>query len=109
MAQYIIQDAYTGYIWGDTRDIDGRSYNAVDIVDACRVLDESLGEFERRYEAVQRLSGDSGYIVYRVDINGSEAVAVVVDGQDRDTIAAVEDNCQLVGFVEFAYRETECA
>ena len=101
MAHYIIQDAYTGYIWGDTRDFDGAVYDGESIVDACRKLDEIVGGEPREYEEVSRLSGDSGYIVYRVDIKGSEAVTVVHDGQDKGTIEAVERDCDLVGYVEW--------
>jgi len=102
MAHYIIQDAYTGYIWGDTRDIDGKVYQAVDVVAACRELDRSIGGAEGRvYSEVSRLSSDTGYLVYRVDIGGSDAVAVVHDGQNKETIKSVEDECDLVGYVEW--------
>lgn len=107
MAAYIIQDAYTGYIWGDTRDFDGKPYSASDIVDACRALDQSIGGDPRHYEQVSRLPGDTGYIVYRVDINGSDAVPVIHDGQDRETIQSVERDCDLVGYVHF--RDAEAA
>ena len=101
MPAYIIQDVWTGYIWGDTRDIGGRSVNCESICDACRALDESIGETGRAYAAVSRLPGDSGYKVYRADINGSEAVAVIRDGQDRETIDSVERDCEFVGFVHY--------
>ena len=105
MAHYIIQDAYTGYIWGDTRDINGAPYAADSIIDACRALDQSIGGEPREYEEVSRLDGDSGYIVYRVDINGSEAVAVIHDGQSAETIEAVERDCDLVGHVQWKCAE----
>jgi hypothetical protein len=96
--RYIIQDNYTGYIWGDSADFGANPEN---MTDACRMLDESLGEHGRVYSEVPRLSGDSGYVVYRADINGSEAVTVIHDGQDRETIEAVERDCRLLGYVEF--------
>jgi hypothetical protein len=103
MAAYIIVDAYTGYVWGDTRDFNGKAYNAESIVDACRELDEAVTQdFGRAYEQVPRLPGDTGYIVYRVDVNGSEAVPVVHDGQDKETIDAVERDCALVGYVAYS-------
>jgi len=103
MAHYIIQDVYSGYIWGDTRDFNGALYVADGIADACRELDQSVvGEMGRTYEEVSRLDGDQGYAVYRVDINGSEAVTVVHDGQDADTIRSVMDSCDLVGYVQWA-------
>lgn len=102
MAHYIIQDVYSGYIWGDTRDFANGPNEYDTIVDACRALDLDIGGAEDRvYSQVPRLSGDSGYAVYRVDINGSEAVTVVHDGQDKATIEAVMENCDLVGYVEF--------
>lgn len=104
MAHYIIQDAYSGYIWGDTRDIDGKSVNCETIVDACRAVDLSISGVAREYQEVSRLNGDTGYLVYRADINGSEAVG---DGQDREIIQAVERDCDLVGYVEF--RDAEAA
>lgn len=97
--RYIIQDAYTGYIWGDSAEAPET------IIDACKMLDNSIGEFERTYEEVPRLSSECGYIVYRADINGSEAVPVVQDGQDREIIEAVERDCQLLGYVEFTQQE----
>ena len=101
MANYIIIDAWIGYIWGDTRDIGGKSMSFDSIEDACRALDESNGDHGREYSQVSRLSGDQGYAVYRVDVDGSEAVPVVHDGQDQETIDAVTESCQLVGFVEY--------
>jgi hypothetical protein len=100
MPAYIIIDAYSGYIWGDTRNFDGKTYNAESITDACAALDRTLGEFGRTYAQVPQLSGMTGYVVYRVDIDGSEAVPVVRDGQDQDTIDAVERDCDLIGYVE---------
>lgn len=102
MPAYIIQDVYSGFIWGDIRDIGGRSISPETIAEACRLVDESIGTYGRTYAEVSRLSGDQGYKVYRVDINGSEAVPVVQDGQDRETIRAVEQACEFVGFVEFS-------
>ena len=97
---YIIQDAYTGYIWGDTRDFNDGPNHYDSIIDACRALDETNGDHGCTYEEVPRLSGDTGYIVYEVNAGGSEAVVVVHDGQDPETIADVEDNCIVAGYVE---------
>ena len=102
--RYIIQDNYTGYIWGDSADFAAGKDAPDSIVAACRMLDESIGECERTYKEVSRLSGQAGYIVYRADINGSEAVPIVQDGQDQETIEAVERECQLLGYVEWTRR-----
>ena len=98
MSHFILIDNFSGYVFGDTRDLAGWS-NSDDLgaADACRMLDESIGQHGRGYEQVSRLaSNETGYIVYRVDIDGSEAVPVVHDGQDRETIEAVESRCDLV-------------
>ena len=42
----------------------------------------------------------TGYHVYRADVRGSEAVPVVQDGQDQDTINAVMELCDYVAFIE---------
>lgn len=101
MANYIIIDRYSGYIWGDTRDLNGKSVSTDSITEACRLLDESISLRARTYEEVSRLPGDQGYAVYRVDVNGSEAVPVVRDGRDQDEIDAVIASCPLVGYVEW--------
>ena len=102
--RYIIIDNYSGYIWGDSADFAAGKEQPQSMVDTCKMLDESIGEYERTYEAVSRLSGQNGYVVYRVDVNGGEAVPVVRDGQDRDMIEAVERDCQLLGYVETTRR-----
>lgn len=100
--RFIIIDIYTGYIWGDSADFDAGNPDgaADDICEACRRLDRSLGEFERTYAEVPR-EPRSGYAVYRADINGSDAICTIHDGQDKETIESVERDCQFLGFVEF--------
>lgn len=98
---YIIQDNHTGYIWGYSAEFAAGKKPPRSIVDACRMLDESLGEHGRIYEEVGSLSGDTGYAVYRSDVDGSEPIYAFHDGQDRETIEAVERHCLLLGYVEF--------
>ena len=60
-------------------------------------FDASIGETDRRYTDVSRrelASNETGYHVYRADIGGSEVVLVVWDGQDQETIGAVERDCE---------------
>lgn len=45
--------------------------------------------------------GASGYFVYRADMNGSDAVPTIWDGQDRETIEAVERDCSPEGFISY--------
>lgn len=101
MARYILIDSNSGYVFGDTADFaNGRS--DLTPVEAARLLDESIGEQGRLY--VERSSDPkstvTGYHVYRADVRGSEAVPVVHDGQDSDTISEVMELCDYVAFVE---------
>ena len=103
MARYILIDNNSGYIWGDSANVNGRPFYGTPIAFA-RALDESLGTYDREYEqlfdlALGRNSGYRGYRVYRVDVGGSEAVTVVQDGQDPDTIATVERDCDEICFI----------
>lgn len=102
MARYILIDSNSGYIFGDTADFAAnRQSDITSISDAARMLDESIGEYGRSYSELSRnpRSTQTGYHVYRADINGSEAVPVVQDGQDQEMIEAVERDCEYVGFV----------
>ena len=103
MARYILIDSNSGYIFGDTADFAaGRQSEITSIADAARMLDASIGEHGRNYVEHTRnpRTTVSGYDVYRADVNGGEAVAVVQDGQNRDVIEAVQRDCEYVGFVE---------
>jgi hypothetical protein len=99
MARYILIDNHSGYIFGDTADF--ATGAALEPCDAARTLDESIGEHGRYYDLMRHNPNDTrgGYHVYRADIDGSEAVAVVHDGQDRETIDAVTQSCRYEGFV----------
>jgi hypothetical protein len=109
MARYIVIDNCSGYIFGDTADICGRTLSLgdqdEDFIAACRAIDESVLETGRAYTVLgyhnPRLlaANEGGYLVYRADIDGSEAVPVIDDGQDRELIAAVERDCRLVAIV----------
>lgn len=102
----ILIDNGSGYIWADSRDLSG--YSNSDHQDAesagiaaAKLIDSENGAEARAYE-FQRVSPRdtrTGYHVYRVDIGGSEAVTVVHDGQDQETIDEVEALCDYVGFV----------
>lgn len=112
MARYILIDNCSGYIWGDSADLDGKVWHG-DYTNAdgelinddspigfAHALDKSVGQhFISTYEEVSRralASDECGYHVYRADINGSDAVATVQDGQDREMIEAVERECEYV-------------
>ena len=98
MARYILIDNCSGYIFGDSADLNGHIFSGTP-VEFAAALDASIGEHGRTYEDVSRhalASNETGYHVYRADVDGSEAVAVVWDGQDQETIDAVVQDCEYV-------------
>jgi microcystin degradation protein MlrC len=103
MPAYILIDNNSGYIWSDMRDLGGKAHVAADMtpVEAARLTDEDAGEYGRTYEFQRVAPSDTrtGYHVYRADVGGSDAVTVVHDGQDPETIEAVMRECEFVGFV----------
>lgn len=99
MARYILIDNCSGYIWGDSADLDGHVFTGTPLEYAA-ALDARIGGADgREYEEVSRralASNETGYHVYRADINGSEAVPLVEDGQDQEMIEAVIRDCEYV-------------
>lgn len=101
MARYILIDSYSGYIWGDTADLPGFDASAPAgdeaIIQAARLVDESIGESGRAYEYRRSdpRTSETYYRVYRAD----EALPVIEDGQDSEMIEAVERDCEFVGVV----------
>jgi hypothetical protein len=111
MARYILIDNCSGYIYFDSADVGGKIWTG-DYTDNngtlchddspigfARAADRHIGEFDRIYEIAGRYelqSNDGGYVVYRADINGGEAVPVTEDGQDAEQIAAVIRDCEYV-------------
>lgn len=51
MTRYAIVDVHSGYIWG--------VQDAANEIEACRLMDENLGEYDRKYE-----HGQGGYMVF---------------------------------------------
>jgi hypothetical protein len=105
MAHYIVMDATTGYLFYDTRDlpvdhvIDGYAmrHHTLDEKLACRWGDEAVAKvYGRTYSETTRHDASAGYHVFRVDVDGSEAVPVVWDGQSQEMIDAVERYCVYV-------------
>jgi hypothetical protein len=104
MPAYILIDNNSGYIFGDMRDIGGKSYTGADITPeaAARTLDEHLNAGAAEYETYSpnyRQHGDDAYHVYRVDVAGSEVIPIIWDGQDQETIERVERDCVKVAIV----------
>ena len=97
MARYIIIDRISGYIWGDSADLDGKIFSGSPLEYAA-ALDASIGELDgdAEYTETNKSDPDATYDVYRADIGGSEAVAVIRNGEDREIIEAVENDCAYV-------------
>lgn len=96
MARYILIDNGSGYIFGDSADLDGKIFTGSP-VEFAAALDASIGEHGRAYEeATDLASNETGYRVYRADVGGSDAVPTVTNGQDQEMIDAVERDCRYV-------------
>ena len=96
----ILIDNNSGFIFGDTADF-AAGVQIDSIQQAAELLDASLNVTDRVYSVIGRNpnSDCTGYDCYRADIDGSDVVPVVHDGQDSQTIAGVIENCEYVGFV----------
>ena len=114
MAHYIIIDRSSGYIFFDTRDlprdhiIDGEAMRDTELTPtlACRWGDEAVASsYGAEYAETNSDDPAATYDVYRVDIDGSEAVALVHDGQGQETINAVERSCLHVATVKVTQDE----
>ncbi len=103
MARYIFIDRNSGFIFGDSANIDGKIVNGSPC-DVAYELDMSIGypypdaNFSHgiAYEETARSDLDATYDVYRADINGREAVVAIEDGQDQEIIEAVRRDCQYI-------------
>lgn len=98
--RYILIDSESGYIWADSADHRGRIFegSALEFAEAVDV--DVNGKPGSDYEMHDvKPQGADGFFVYQAHVNGSDAVPVVWDGQDQETIDAVERSCDLIGFV----------
>ena len=103
MPRYILIEEDSGYIWGDTARLPEFANTEQTPIDAARVLDESLREYDREYKQVfpHEIRGQGGYLVYEAD----DDFPVVYNGQDRGEIEAVESACRLVCAVQCIPKE----
>jgi len=98
MPRYIIIDNGSGYVFGDTGDLDGAARDETPL-EAVGRLDASIYAHGRLYADESRhdlSSNETGYHVYRADVRGSEAVPLVDDGQDQETIDSIVRDCEYV-------------
>lgn len=120
MPRIILIDNHTGYIWGDSADLECKIFvptgmptfgsemvrNAA--LEYAAALDAHIGGDARDYEECSRhslASNETGYHAYRADVNGSDAVALVTDGQDQETIDAVLRDCEYITSIRVTTRE----
>jgi hypothetical protein len=110
MARYIVIDNCSGYIFGDSADLDGRIFSGTPLEYAA-ALHVRLGDPAEFEETGQHTlaSNESGYHVYRADVNGSEAVPIAENGQDREAIEAVIRDCEYVTTLRRIEAEAEAA
>jgi len=95
MPRFILQNIADGNIYADTADLAGWR-DSDETPEAAARLTDALQGFEADEYVERAFSAPLtvGYRVYRADIDGSEAVGVVADGTDRETIEAVQSSCQ---------------
>jgi hypothetical protein len=101
MARYILIDNISGYIFGDSADLNGKIFVGTP-EEFAAALDASIRLARYCYELDAHKTPratETGYRVYRADINGSDAVGNFHWG--RDTIDAVERDCRYEGFISY--------
>lgn len=100
MARYILIDNFSGFIWGDSANLEGNAFNGTPLEFAA-ALDTHVGPHTPRvYEDVSRdalASNESGYHVYRA----GDAIPIVQDGSDEAEIEAVTINCEYVTTIRY--------
>ena len=100
MARYILIDNNSGFIFGDTKNINcSRTFK--NPAEAAKMLDESIGEPASEYVEIygdHDTSGKSGYGVYSAD--DIEDMTEVEDGTDQATIDKFCRKCVRICFVE---------
>lgn len=96
MPRFILQNIPDGHIYADTADLAGWREADDETPEVAARLADALQGFEADAYVTRAFSSPliAGYRVYRADIDGSEAVPVVADGTDRETIEAVETLCE---------------
>ena len=95
MTRYILIDTFSGYVWGDTADLD--CHEPADPIAACRTLDEELGISGRNYFEVSA-SDQASYEVKEAP----DGFPPVIDGRDPETIDRV---AELPTVARIAYTE----
>ncbi|TGD91905.1 hypothetical protein [Methylobacterium nonmethylotrophicum] len=98
MPRYIIIDRNSGYIWGDSADFGAGRHRSLDPILACRLLDESMREPRREYEEVSHDDDRATYDVYE-DTGTGEAIPVILEGRDKETINTVISSCKRVATI----------
>lgn len=111
----VLIDNNSGYIFGDSADLDGRIFGwddvAMDVpkspteddfaLSFTKAMDISIGQVGRAYHmtSIDPQTNETGYHVYRIDVDGSHVIGDVQDGQDRELIEAVTTGGRYMGFI----------
>lgn len=94
MPRYILIDNCSGYIFGDSADLNGNAFDGTPLEYAA-ALDASIGEHGRDYEEVSNHALASNETGYHAD-RANDAVPVVGDGTDQTMIETVLRDCEYV-------------
>lgn len=93
--RYILIERNSGYIWGDSADLDGKAFTGT-ALEYAAALEASIGEVDIddvQYYETYKSDETACYDVYRADL---ESFPIIRDGQDQETIKAVINNCDYV-------------
>lgn len=100
MSRLILIDAASGFIFGDTADRWWKmdEGHPAGPLEAAESLDRALmlDTVGLSYEKVSRHDGRATYHVLRADVDGSDTIPAVWDGQDQDMIDAAWRNCAYI-------------
>lgn len=107
MPRYILFHRESGIIMGDSADHNGVILETTPVEFAKAVEGVIGGLPPATYEETNRTDWLRTYDVYRADVNGSEAVPVVTDGTDSETIRAVLRDCEYETSVLVTYEIEE--
>lgn len=108
MQRYILIDNYSGYVWGDSSDLNGAVFTGT-IEEYAAALDKSIdasAAVDRSYVMQTRPDADEqGYLIYLADADGGDSFPVMQNGQDDETIEAIRRDCKYLGFLRFVPSE----
>ncbi len=105
MARYILIKRHSGFVWGDSADLQGRPFVGTP-TEFAQALDESYGEFGRQYDEQPFATdhGDAdGYLVFAPPAD----FPVVHDDDSRAGVTRVDIVCAPVCFIAVSQAEAD--